>query len=213
MVIDLKYLEIELQKRWKYPYQWGQKQNDFWDDLTNFIYKTNSWEDLVSYMKSTSEIYKLDKKKVFQYAANRWYNFWSAIAVENIFTTMEGVTPALNSKNRLVDFSIFGIDFDHKTSVFPKKFNKSISYSQSHKRELIFWLYKNQSQQKRKHLKNRLFIVVYDQQGEHWKMKACLNDLKVIIQQYVQNFNPGQLEKFEFEKGETCVSDIIWALK
>ncbi len=213
MAIDLKYIENQLQNRWKYPYKWGRKQNDLWDDYTNFIYKTPDWEKVVNLMKLTAEAYELDKHQLFQYAANRWYNFWSAQAIEEIFCQLEGVIPALNTKNRLVDFSIHGINFDHKTSVFPKTYGKTIIYAQKHKRELIHWLYKNQSQEKRKHLKNRLFIVVYAENNEHWKIKADLFFLKNSIQKYVKNFHSTDLEKFEFEKGKSTLTDVIWALK
>ncbi|HLS29332.1 MAG TPA: hypothetical protein VK021_00605 [Flavobacteriaceae bacterium] len=213
MELDLNYIENQLQKRWQFPYRWGQKQNDLWDNYTNFIYKTPDWEEVTKLMKLTAEVHDLDKNKLFQFAANRWYNFWSAMAVEQIFTDIDGVIPAINRRNRLVDFSIFGIDFDHKTSVFPKSYKQTLAYAQNHKRELIAWLYKNQSQQKRKHLKNRLFIIVYDDQGEHWKMKARLFKLQYLIQDYVRYFNPDNLERFEFEEGKLSLADIIWALK
>ena len=45
--MDLLKTESELKKRWPYTYHWGQKQNDFWDDLTNFIYKTDSFDQLL----------------------------------------------------------------------------------------------------------------------------------------------------------------------
>src|SRR5699024_4101246 len=214
MEIDLAYIENQLQNRWKYTYQWGRKQNDLWDDYTNFIYKTPDWEDLVQLMKLTAEAYQLDKHELFQYAANRWYNFWSAQAIENIFCQAERVIPALNNKNRLVDFSIHGIDFDHKTSVFPKAYKQTLVYAQIHKRDLINWLYKNQSQQKRKHMKNRLFIIVYDQNGEHWKLKAELLFLKRKIQTYLKSFHPSNLEEFTYEnQNKTLITDIIWAIK
>lgn len=178
MELDLEYIESQLKQRWSYTYKWGQKQNDRWDQYTQFIYKTPEWAKLIEVMKLTYEAYGLDKNALFQYAANRWYNFWSAMAIEQIFTQIEGVTPALNHKNRLVDFSCFGIDFDHKTTVFPKAYGKTLNYARNHKKELIKWLYDNQSQQGRKHLKNRLFIVVHEKNGAHWKLKAELFWLK-----------------------------------
>ena len=72
------------------------------------------------------------------------------------------ISPTKNPKDRLVDFKIHDIPFDHKTTVFPKQFQKSIHYAKTHEEELITWLYDNQSTQQRHHLKNRLFIVVFD---------------------------------------------------
>lgn len=45
--MDLVRLENELKKRWKYPYRWGRKQSNNWDRMTNFIYKTYSFELLL----------------------------------------------------------------------------------------------------------------------------------------------------------------------
>ncbi len=71
--LNLQNIENELKKRLPYNYSWGQKQNDFWDDYTNFIYKTLDWEELVLKMKQATIDYKLDKRDLFNYAANRWY--------------------------------------------------------------------------------------------------------------------------------------------
>lgn len=206
-------LEIELQKRWAYAYHWGRKQNDEWDSYTNFIYDFPIWEAVVQAMKATTEAYELDKHELFQYAANRWYNFWSAQAVEHIFTETEGVEPALNAKDKLIDFSLFGINFDHKTSVFPKGFPHTLAYTQKHEEEILYWFYKHQSQQQRKHHENRLFIVVYAEDGEHWKLKAEISLLRSKIEQYCREFHPSQLKKLHFSEGKTALADVIWIVK
>lgn len=72
---------------------------------------------------------KLYEKEFFQYCSNRWYNFWSATAVERIFAEMPKVIPNKKPKNRKIDFNFFGNDFDLKTSVFPKAFNRSLDYA------------------------------------------------------------------------------------
>ncbi len=211
--LNLQNIEMELKKRLPYDYSWGQKQNDIWDSYTNFIYKTLNWEELVLKMKQATKDYKLEKRDLFNYAANRWFNFWSAVAVEHIFTNIEGIHPVAETKDSEKDFYLFGIPFDHKTSVFPKQFGKTFEYAQSHKSELIEWFYKNQSTQKRHHLKNRLFIVVYAENGEHWKLKAEISLLKKAIEKYVASFQPQQLHSFTFADGQKTLSDIIWVSK
>jgi hypothetical protein len=209
---DLIKIEAELKKRWNYPYMWGRKQNDLFDNATNFIYKINSFDDL----KKEIELHfkqSADYQDYFNYALNRWYNFWSAQSIEQIFCSLPGVVPALDEKDKLIDFAIHGATFDHKTSVFPKNFPYKIDDAIKNTDELIRWLYKHQSQQKRKHLKNRLFIVLYSNDGEHWKLKAEISWLKERIEKYMLGFNPDYLFKFEFEKGITSISDIIWAIK
>ncbi len=204
--MDLKRVEKELKKRLSYPYSWGRKQSDDWDKQTDFIYETDSFESL---LKETKE-FNLDLK---YYALNRWFNYWSAKAVEYIFSTHTNVYPNENSYDKLVDFKINDISFDHKTSVFPKGFNNSFDYAQENKNELIEWFYSNQSQQRRKHLKNRLFIVLFDNKSdEHWKLKAEIPLLKDAIDNYMKNYSKDNLSIFDFGEGKVF-SDIIWVIK
>lgn len=209
---DLIKIETELIKRLIYPYKWGQKQNDNFDKQTNFIYHIELFEDL---LKEIDKRFKSEKDYdlYFNYSINRWYNFWSAQCVEQIFCSLPGVNPALDSKDKLIDFTINNVTFDHKTSVYPKNFPYKIEEAIKHTDELIKWLYKNQSQQKRKHLKNRLFVVLYSNDGEHWKLKAEISWLKERIEKYMIGFNPDYLLKFRFEKEEETLSDVIWAIK
>ena len=124
------------------------------------------------------------------------------------------VTAHKNSKDKYTDFFISNIPFDHKTTVFPKGFNKSVPYAIEYKRELIEWLYANQSTQKRFHLKNRLFLIVLDYSNpkDNWKLKSEILWLQKIISTYLSTFDAQKLETFTFENG-IIKSDIIWAAK
>ena len=203
--MQLDQLEMELKKRWKFPYKWGRKQANDWDYKTNFIYKIKTFDELLK----TLAPFEQDIK---DYAMNRWYNFWSAMAVEHIFAKHPMIIPNKNKYDKLIDFTINSIPFDHKTSVFPRGFNKSLFYAQQNPKELIKWLYDNQSQQGRKHVKNRLFIVLFYKNGAHWKLKAELFLLKEKIDQYCKNFDSNLLPEFNFEEGKV-LSDIIWLIK
>lgn len=205
--VNLELLEKHLKKRLDYPYIWGKKQSDDWDKQTHFIYSVRSFSDLLKDIEPFSEELK-------NYALNRWLNFWSAIAVEQIFGEHHQVIPNINQYDKLVDFSIINISFDHKTSIFPKGFGKSLDYALENKKELIVWLYENQSQQGRKHHKNRLFVVLYDTQNiqNHWKIKTEISLLKQKIDEYVVNFSSDNLVKLNFDR-EEIFSDIIWVIK
>jgi len=200
--MDLQRLEKELKKRLSYPYRWGRKQSNSWDNKTNFIYNTYSFESLLYKTKNFSQELK-------DYALNRWFNFWSAMAVEYIFASHSNVDPNKNKYDKLIDFKINNTPFDHKTSIFPKGFNNTYAYAQENKRELIQWLYDNQSQQGRKHLKNRLFIMVFDKNNQHWKIKAEIMKIKAEIDFYVRNFDVNNLCTFNFGEGKVF-SDIVW---
>ncbi|MCH8170387.1 MAG: hypothetical protein IIB07_04560 [Bacteroidetes bacterium] len=212
MQYSLSQIETELKKRLSYPYKWGRKQNDNFDKLTNFIYSTQHFETLLAEIKKRFGD-KNNYDDFFNYTINRWYNFWSSVAVEQIFCSFPNVKPSMNSRDRLIDFSIDGASFDHKTSVFPKNYNLPIDEAIRKTPELIKWFYKNQSQQKRKHLKNRLYIVLYSEDDKHWKLKAEISWLKKIIAHYMIGFNPNFLMKFSLEKDKEIISDIIWAVK
>jgi hypothetical protein len=212
MESDLLQIEKELKKRLAFPYNWGRKQNDEFDRLTNFIYHIPIFDEV---LKEIENKFRSDKEhqNISSYALNRWYNFWSAQAVEKIFCSLPNVKPALDEKDKLVDFTIDGVTFDHKTSIFPKNFPYPIDEAIKKTDELIHWLYKNQSQQQRKHLKNRLFIVLYSSNGEHWKLKAEISWLKGRIEKYMEGFNPHFLLKFPLEQNHDTISDVIWAIR
>lgn len=212
MLDDLIEIQTELKKRLSLPYQWNRKQNDYLDSKTNFIYRIKLFESL---LREIDKRFKSNRnfQMYFDYSLNRWFNFWSAYAVEKIFCSLPGVKPAFNRRDRLKDFSINGINFDHKSSVYPAKFKFTINYAQQHPDVLIKWLYENQSKEKRKHFRNRLFIIFYDADNEHWKLKAEILWLRDLIEKYIQNFNADCLIKLKFKDDFITYSDIIWAIK
>ena len=212
MNAELINIEKELKKRLAYPYKWGRKQNDEFDKLTNFVYRISSFDEV---LKETENRFQKDKEhqNIANYSLNRWYNFWSAQAVEKIFCSLPNVKPALDEKDRLVDFTIDGVTFDHKTSVFPENFPYKIDEAIRKTDQLILWLYTNQSQQQRKHLKNRLFIVLFSSDCDHWKLKAEICWLIGRIEKYIEGFNTNYLLKFQLENNQETISDIIWAIR
>lgn len=211
--MKLEIYESELKKRFTYPYQWGQKQNDRLDKASKFIYKIRTFDELIKRLKE--EFDKTDDfNELFHYAINRWYNFRSARAVEHFFSNFEDVEANKDRYDKLVDFKISGISFDHKTSVFPKGFGKDFNYCINNKRELLTWLYENQSKEGRQHYSNRLFIVLYSlTNSNHWHLKAELELLNNVIKSYIKNFNPEDLVKLNLKNGQNPLSDIIWVIK
>ena len=211
MKIDI--YENELKKRWTYPYQWGQKQNNQLDKASKFIYQIRTFDELIKRLKE--EFDRVENfNELFHYSINRWYNFRSARAVEHFFCSFENVDANKDRYDKLIDFTINGISFDHKTSVFPKGFKKDFNYCLNNKRELINWFYENQSSEGRQHFSNRLFIVMYNLSGtNHWHLKAELALLNKIIKSYVDNFNKDDLVKLKLKNGSEPLSDIIWVVK
>ena len=95
-------------------------------------------------------------------------------------------------------------------SIRPKKFNLKFQYYLENKKELIDWFYKNQSQQQRKHLENRLFVVLYNSNDlQHWKMKAEIALLQKHISDYLENFEEKQLISLDFDE-KRVFSDVLF---
>ena len=209
----LRLRERELRKRWAYPYRWGRVQNDRFDALTRFVYSVESFDAVLAQIERRYE-HAPDHEGLRDYALNRWYNFWSARAVEELFCSLEGVVPARNQRDRLVDFSIHGVRFDHKTSVFPKGFGHDLCFAVNRPEALIQWLYAHQSKQQRQHYANRLFVVLYAADGQHWKLKAELTWLRTLVNSYVKAFDPERLWRFSFGASTSpTLADVIWAIR
>lgn len=198
-------LEAQLKKSWAFGYHWGKKQNNHDDRLTDFIYTTPWFNEMVIMLSGYDTALQ-------QYALARWYNFWSAKGVEAIFAQHAGVSRTSNPKDTQKDFFWNGIPFDHKTTVFPKGFAKGFEYAKAHPHELIDWLYAHQSQEKRLHWKNRWFVVVYDsKEHQHWKCKAELTALHTIIHRSLKNFQLSDCYCF-LHNGVRVYSTVLWAI-
>jgi len=199
-------IEQELNKRLEYPYRWGYKQFDSYDKKTKFIYKIKTFKTLLVRIDRFSDDLK-------NYAMNRWYNFWSAKATENMFVQNAKVKAHSDKYNKYCDFYIEGVPFDLKASVMPRSMIKPLSYYYQNSFKVINWLYNNQSSQQRQHFKNRLFLIFCDQEnGEHWKMKANLSAIKSKVDKYLNNFDRCNLTTFD-KKNSIVNSDIIWVTK
>jgi len=210
--LNLKRLKIQLKKCYPFIENWGRKQNNSWDKQTNFIYKVRHFQTLENEIKD-----RFKKESNFEelriYALNRWYNFWSAQGIEYIFCSYPNVKPHVEPFHQFIDFWIDEIPFDHKTSVFPKKYNQNIEFAKENPTDLLKWLYKNQSNQKRFHLQNRLFLILCEKEGKHQKLKSEIDFIQPIIENYLKHFSFEKLKKIEFDtdKGiKTAYSDCIF---
>lgn len=215
-LLNIDLLEIELKKRLIYPYSWGRIQNNDWDKTTSFIYSTNNFDDLITRIDKHFKLLKSETAFVdfSNYALNRWYNFWSARGVEHLFTSLPRVTENKDKHDKEIDFWIDGIPFDHKTSVYPKSYNKSIEEALKKPTDLAFWLYQNQSHQGREHFKNRLFVVLYQKDGQHWRLKAELNLIKLAVETYIKNFKVENLISYSFEAEKNLtLTDVIFIIE
>lgn len=202
----LKAMENELKKLDNYSWQ-NVKQNDYLDRKTRFIYSIYFYNELLSKIKEAG----LNENEA-SYAKTRWYNYHSAKITESLFANSPKVKANLNQYDKLVDFSIDGINFDHKGTVFPAKIPYTLKQCFFNKKILIDWLYDNQSSQGRYHIGNRLFIVFYDlKEQKHWRLKSEISLIKNAIQNYLNTFNKDNL--ITFSKERNILSDVIFIIK
>jgi len=205
---DIKYWEDELKKRWVHPYSWGMKQTNELDRLTKFIYNTNTFNELEEKIKKL-KTNSTNQAQLENYAMNRWYNFHSAMCVEQLFLNSARVTAANNRYDKLKDFMIDNIPFDHKTTIFPKGFGQSFEFALENPKELTKWLYIHQSKEGRFHLKNRIFIVLSHPKDHHWKLKAELHLIQKKVEAYLSDFHSNNLITLTYSSGR-LLTDLIF---
>jgi len=207
-IASLHQIETELKKRWEYPYHWHKKQNNAADKLTYFIYDFLYFEDLIGAIQKNFA-QREDYEALKDYTLNRWYNYWSSVAVERVLTSCEGIEAHPNEKHHSIDFYLNGVPFDHKSTVFPYTYPESQTFAEQNPIALIRWLYDSQSAEQRWHVGNRLFLVFYDAQGFHWKLKADITQITEVLKTYAANFTIAQLKQVALI--DTLVwSDVIW---
>ena len=201
--MQLVELERQLKQRLPLgPIPWGRKQTDRWDRATDFIYHTPHWQDLQQQIR-------YQPRTLQHYAINRWFSYWSAVGVELIFNQLSGVVPAHNPRDKEVDFYIRGVPFDHKTSVFPAGYPHSSLFAADHPAHLARWLYGHQSRERRFHQANRLFIILHDPAGHHWRLRASLGLIQNQVDRYVNGFDPDRLITLVLSQ-QKILTDIIW---
>jgi hypothetical protein len=208
--LNLEYLEGELHKRLALPYHWGGRQTDEADRATAFIYRCPTLAALEQAI-ATRLARHPNQAKLRQYALNRWFNFQSAQMVEALFCSHPRVTPAPRF-DRTWDFAIDGLRFDHKTTVYPRSYPVPVWEAATTPWHLIEWLYANQSEQQRWHWHNRLFLVLYAADGQHWKLKAHRRILAAAIGDYLSTFSPDQLTMVR-SASAVALADIIWVIE
>lgn len=197
---DLKKCRALITADWK-------MQNNWADRNTNFIYKAQTLEECLEKIEN----FRADK----DYALHRWYNYMTSIAVENLFCEF-GAIHDEDIYNHDVDIYIDDIPFDVKLTVYPAKLSDrpyNLS-TRTGKNEMIKWYYANQSQQSRKQLLNRLYVVCDGKDNEECLTMKCDFDLlRSKIKSFMAYIREHGLNKITINdngKDYELYSDIIY---
>lgn len=145
------------------------------------------------------------KKKIYW----TYYNTQTTRIIEDIFSIHPNVIPTLVDIKG-VDFFINNLPIDLKITRLPKGFTENFD-----KDILIKWFYENQSEQ-RFGAENRLFLVLNDRENPDntdWLKITHYDDVKDVINQYLDNFSEEQMENISFTftgKSFNVKSDLIF---
>lgn len=199
-------LEKELHKALDFITADWQMQNNFYDYRSNFIY----------IVKTVDEVIRMSKSRGIstKYALHRWYNYNTSIYCEQLFVEC-GATKESDLKNKEIDIFINSVPFDVKVSVYPKALSDH-PYdltTRDGKNEMIRWLYEHQSQQGRKHYKNRLFIICDGKDAEeNLRLKSDFEQIRNKIKLFMESTKNGfnKLKVYDHGIEITVTSDIIY---
>ena len=123
---------------------WGRVQDNRWDQLSRFVYRTRSAASART--RAEQVVTELggrlagEPRAFVHYALRRWYCFWGARMAELLFQTHPGVQPG-PPRHHEVDFTIDGQPFDLKTSELPRRFLASIDELTVDPGKVVSWLY------------------------------------------------------------------------
>ena len=196
---DLKKTMEIISANWK-------MQNNTYDRATNFIYSMESLEECLK------EIERRNVNK--EYALHRWYNYMTSVHCEYIFCEY-GAVHEEDKYNHDVDIYIDGIPFDVKITVYPAKlWSRPYDLStREGKNEMIRWYYANQSQQSRKQMLNRLYVVCDARTPyENMVMKSNFDLMRERISafmKYVKEHGLNEITITDCGKDYRLKSDII----
>ncbi len=147
-----KQIEQDLKRTMEIISATWKMQSNRNDKASNFIYRMKSLDECLNEIERTG----VDR----DYALHRWYNYMTSVQCEYIFCEY-GAVHETDIYNHDVDIYIDNIPFDVKLTLYPAKLsNRPYDLTtRSGKDDMIRWYYANQSQQSRKQMLNRLYVV------------------------------------------------------
>ena len=186
---------------------WG-RQNNCFDKRSNFIYRVETVDECLQEARELG----IDEN----YVLHRWYNFHTSTRCEELFVK-HGAIKEQDPYNHDIDIYIDEIPYDVKLTVYPAKLEREGILLDLNTREgknsLIRWMYKNQSQEGRKHLKNRLFLVCNAESDfEKLALKCEFDIIEEKIYnyfRYLEEFEPNRIIIEDNGKEYAVYSEII----
>ncbi len=166
---------------------WGRRQGDEWDHLSDFIYRVKTLEGLRRQARARAHAEGLDVQSFLAYTVRRWYNHHTHQQVLDIICAHPSVRRESNARHPTIDFYLRDLPFDLKLSRFPRAYPYDLDYALAYPADLANWQYRNQSQQRRYHIGNRLFVVFHDRANpaDTWRLRRDFPRLESIIHNFL----------------------------
>ncbi len=167
---------------------WGRVQHDEWDACSDFIYTTESLDELRREVRRAAEAFALPLRPFAAYAVRRWYNFHTHQVVLEMFCAHPRVLREENPRHPWVDFYIDGIPFDLKLTEFPRAYPDSVDHARARPEALADWLYRHQSAERRYHLANRIFVVFHHAQdpSRTWEVRRMFDRIGRAVGEFLE---------------------------
>lgn len=148
-----RFAELLLVQR-DVPTTWTIRQRDALDQVTKFIYRSSTLEDV----RSRCAAENLDAA-TSGYAQHRWKNFvrhdaWLELTILTVPGARMYEEPRHRTRDLYLPLHSGETVFDLKVTRWPSRLPRNTSLE-----GVAHWMYENQSQQGRYHLDNRLFVV------------------------------------------------------
>ncbi len=186
-----------------------EMQNNQSDESTNFIYKCDTLEECLNQISEN----KVDK----DYALHRWYNYKTSTSCEYFFCDYGAVHEEDIYKHD-IDIYINDIPFDVKLTIYPAKLSDR-PYNlktRTGKNKMIEWFYANQSQQARKQMLNRLYVVCDGgNQEESLKMKSDFSTIRKRVKAFMEYSLKKGINRIQIKDGDcgyNLFSDVIYII-
>lgn len=207
---DLKKAVPYIKKQWKIQDNKNDKLTD------HMVYNAETFDDLLYQ-------YNKNPKGDFDYLVRRWYNKKTSIMAENIFCSYNISEKEKKTTHKTIDFYLMDTPFDLKVTSFPKRFKKQRNQyknDREYRNDLIRHLYDYQSQGRRCHYGNRLFIVCKHKNGynndENNYLKMDFEQIHKKVDSFLR-YSEERLHKTEepfnqviLNNGEKVYSEIIF---
>lgn len=204
-----KELERDLQKCLSIINPDWSMQNDGNDKETYFIYQAETLDECLKMIEAKG----VDK----DYALHRWYNYQTSVYCEYLFCDY-GAVHDENIFSHDVDIYINGIPYDVKLTVYPNALRDNRRdynlRSSRGKNKMIKWLYANQSQQGRKQLINRIYVMC-DAETPYDRMRLKSNFTMLRRQiaaymNYIKTHEPNETEIVDGKRTYKVMSELIY---